>query len=381
MHQFPKIGILGGGQLGKMMSMAVAKWHMSLSFLDKSSSFPAGLLTHSFTEGDFKNYDDVYQFGQDKDIITVEIEHVNTEALKALEAEGKIVHPAPAKLELIKDKGLQKQFYRKNHLPTAPFELFESKAAILKALQNGKLKFPFVQKSRTAGYDGKGVTVINSYADQDNIMDTPSVVEEKVKIKKELSVIVARNPSGEIRTFPLVEMDFNPSANLVEYLFCPAEVNEMVIQKATLLAIDIAEKMEICGLLAVEEFLTEENKILINEVAPRPHNSGHHTIESCYTSQFEQHIRAIMDLPLGSTKLKHPAVMVNLLGHSAFQGRPYYEGLSTAMEEEGVNVHIYGKEETRPFRKMGHITIIAEYLSEARNKAKKVKEMLISISR
>lgn len=381
MHQFPKIGILGGGQLGKMMAMSVAKWHLPLSFLDKSTSFPAGFLSQSFTVGDFKNYDDVYNFGKDKDILSVEIEHVNTEALKALQEEGKIVHPDPVKLELIKDKGLQKLFYKENHIPTASFELYEDKQAILKALNSGHLKYPFVQKSRTAGYDGKGVSLIKSAEDRDKIMDTPSVIEEKVKIVKELSVIVARNPSGEVQTFPLVEMEFNASANLVEFLSCPAEVDEMTRQKANLLAIDVAEKMEICGLLAVEQFLTEENKVLINEVAPRPHNSGHHTIESCYTSQFEQHLRAIMDLPLGSTKLMQAGVMINLLGHEAFRGRPYYEGFDKVLAEEGVSVHIYGKEETRPFRKMGHITIVNDSLDEAKRIAKKVKESLMIISK
>ncbi len=381
MHQFPKIGILGGGQLGKMMAMAVSKWHLQLDFLDKSADFPAGLLACSFVEGDFSNYKDVVQFGQDKDVITVEIEHVNTDALRALKEDGKIVHPDPDKLALIKDKGLQKQFYRDHFIPTSEFGLYEDKADVMKSIRNGRIQYPFVQKSRTAGYDGKGVVVINSAREQDNIMDVPSVIEKKVRIVKELSVIVARSASGEVKTYPVVEMEFNPTANLVEFLVCPANIDDMTRQKATLLAIDVAEKLDIVGLLAIEEFLTEDNKILINEVAPRPHNSGHHSIESCYTSQFEQHIRAILGWPLGSTELISPSVMVNLLGHPAFRGRAFYEGFEKTLKMQGVHVHIYGKKETKPFRKMGHITITSNTTHEARRIAKKVKEEILVISK
>ncbi len=380
MYPFPKVGVLGGGQLGKMMAVAVADWHLDLAFLDRSKHFPAGIFTRSFTEGNFNDYEDVYHFGQNLDLLTIEIEHVNTDALKALQREGKIIHPAPEKLELIKDKGLQKSFYRKNQLPSAPFQLMDSKASILQALENGDLSCPFVQKTRTAGYDGKGVAVIKKVEDADKIMDAPSVIEEMVDIDKELAVIVARRPSGEVKAYPVVEMEFNPVANLVEFLVCPAQIDEATGERATQLSIEVAEKMDICGLLAVELFLDKKGKVLINEVAPRPHNSGHHTIDSSYTSQFEQHLRAVMDIPLGSTKLKTKGVMVNLLGHPDHNGPAYYDGLEECLAIEGVNVHIYGKALTKPYRKMGHVTVIGDDLEEIKKKASLVKERLQVIS-
>ncbi len=380
MYPFPKIGILGGGQLGKMMSIAVADWHLELSFLDQSKDFPAGIFTHSFTEGLFKNYEDVYNFGQTVDLLTIEIEHVNTDALKALAREGKIIHPAPEKLELIKDKGLQKSFYQQHQLPTSPFQLMDSKTSILQALENGDLSYPFVQKTRTAGYDGKGVAVLKNEKDAQKIMDAPSVIEEMVDIEKELAVIVARRPSGEVKAYPVVEMEFNPVANLVEFLICPAQINKAIAEKATQLSIEVAEKMDICGLLAVELFLDKKGEVLINEVAPRPHNSGHHTIDSCYTSQFEQHLRAIMDVPLGSTKLKTKGVMVNLLGHPDHKGPAFYDGLEECLGMEGVNVHIYGKTMTKPYRKMGHVTVIGDDLEEIKELASLVKDKLRVIS-
>ncbi len=376
MHQFPKIGILGAGQLGKMMAIAVAKWHLPLSFLDQSKEFPAGSLSHSFTEGSFKDYQDVYDFGQSVDVLSIEIEHVNTEALRDLATEGKIIHPAPDKIELIKDKGLQKEFYRNHNLPTSSYILMNSKEDILKALETRELAYPFVQKTRTAGYDGKGVAVIKGVKDLEKMMDAPSVIEDLVDIKKELAVIVARRPSGEVKAYPLVEMEFHPTANLVEFLLCPAQVNQEISDRATSLAIQVAESMDICGLLAVELFLTNDDEILINEVAPRPHNSGHHTIDSCHTSQFEQHIRAILDLPLGSTKLKTKGIMINLLGHPDHTGPAYYDGLENALSIEGVNVHIYGKAQTKPYRKMGHISIIGDDILAMKEKAKKVKQLL-----
>jgi len=381
MYPFPKIGILGGGQLGKMMAISVADWHLQLAFLDQSQDFPAGMLTHKFTEGNFKNYDDVYHFGKNMDVLSIEIEHVSTEALKELEKEGKIIHPAPDTLELIKDKGEQKLFYRKNNIPTSDFILVPSKQDILKKLETKELAYPFVQKTRTAGYDGKGVAVIKGVKDLDKVMDAPSVIEDLVRIEKELAVIVARRPSGEVKAYPVVEMEFNPVANLVEFLVCPAQVEEEVAKKATELAIEVAEKMDICGLLAVEEFLTKDGEILINEVAPRPHNSGHHTIDSCYTSQFEQHIRAILDLPLGSTKLKSKGVMVNLLGHPDHTGPAYYDGLEDCLAMEGVYVHIYGKATTKPYRKMGHVTVIGEDMKVVKEKAATVKNTLRVISK
>jgi 5-(carboxyamino)imidazole ribonucleotide synthase len=376
-----KIGVLGGGQLGKMMQQAASNWHMQLHFLDQSKTFPAGPLSPHFTEGNFKDEEDVYNFGKDKDIITIEIEHVNTKALHRLVAEGKTVHPAPDKLDIIKDKGLQKQFYARHKIPTSPFQLFENGAAIRKAIDDGTLQLPFVQKSRTAGYDGKGVAVIKTPEDLDNLlMDTPSMVEDLVDIKKELAVIVARNERGEIRAFPTVEMEFNPDANLVEFLFCPADIEVSTEAMVIALARSVIEKFEICGLLAVELFLTKGGEILVNEVAPRPHNSGHHTIDSAYTSQYEQHLRGILNLSLGNTMSKTPAVMVNLLGAPDYTGPAYYEGLDDILAHKGVKVHLYGKAVTKPFRKMGHATILDESLEKAKERAKLVKEELRIIS-
>ncbi len=370
-----KLGVLGGGQLGKMMALAAGNWHLPLHILDKEKSFPAGLFTPYFTAGDFKNYDDVYAFGKNMDVLTIEIEHVNTEALHQLEKEGVKVHPAPAVLDTIKDKGLQKQFYAEKNIPTAPFRLFADKAAILKAVEEGTLAYPFVQKSRTAGYDGKGVAVIKDANQTDKIMDTPSMVEDLVDIDKELAVIVARNEAGQVISYPVVDMEFNPDANLVEWLVCPAEITEEIAQKADQLAKEVIEAFDCCGLLAVELFLTKSQEILVNEVAPRPHNSGHHTIDSCYTSQFEQHVRAVLNMPLGSTKMKCPSIMVNLLGAPEHTGHASYEGLDECLAMEGVNLHLYGKTTTKPFRKMGHATVVADDLATAKSQARKVKDI------
>lgn len=375
-----KIGILGGGQLGKMLGLAAANWDVKIWMLDKSKSFPGGNTCSHFVEGDFKNYDDVYNFGQQVDVLTIEIEHVNTDALLQLEKEGKTIHPSPSKLNIIKDKGLQKQFYYEHKLPTSPFRLFSGKEEILDAIEANKLRFPFVQKSRLAGYDGKGVAVIRSENDLSKILAAPSVLEPLVDIDKELAVVVARNERGEVQAFPPVEMEFHPTANLVEFLICPAQISEEISQKAIDVSMKVMETFGVCGLLAVELFLTKSGEILINEVAPRPHNSGHHTIDSCYTSQFQQHLRAIMNLPLGSTKMKTPSVMVNILGADNHTGHAYYDGLSEAMNIEGANLHLYGKELTKPFRKMGHATIVADSLEKAKSNARKLKEKLRVIS-
>lgn len=371
-----KTGFLGGGQLGKMLALAAANWDVPIYILDKSKSFPAGTAGTHFVEGDFKNYDDVYKFGQGLDVLSIEIEHVNTDALVQLEKEGLTVHPSPKALNIIKDKGLQKQFYIKNNLPTSDFELYESGDAVREAIVEGKLNYPFVQKSRTAGYDGKGVAVIRSVDDDEKIMAGPCLIEPLVDIDKEIAVIVAKNENGEIAAFPPVEMEFHPTANLVEYLLCPAQIDERIAEEAEAIARAAIKAYDLCGLLAVELFLTKKGVILINEVAPRPHNSGHHTIDSCVTSQFQQHLRAILNWPLGSTEIQMPAVMVNLLGEDGYTGKAIYEGMEKVMGIEGVKVHLYGKEITKPFRKMGHATVVDKDLKKARAKAEQVKQLL-----
>lgn len=372
-----KLGILGGGQLGKMLALAAHNWDVTTWVLDESKDFPAGPVCSHFVEGNFKNYDDVYRFGKQVDILTIEIEHVNTDALLRLEAEGLKIHPSPSKLNIIKDKGLQKEFYRKNNLPTSGFKLFEDEKAIRMALARGDLQFPFVQKLRTSGYDGRGVAVIRSAAElEERLLPGASVVEDLVDIEKEIAVIVARNERGEVVSFPSVEMEFNPVANLVEFLICPAAIDPVTEKAAETLAIQTIEAYDLCGLLAVEMFLTKDNRLLVNEVAPRTHNSGHHTIDSCYTSQFEQHLRSVLNLPLGSTKMKTASVMVNLLGEPGFSGPVRYEGFEKCIAMEGVKVHLYGKTTTKPFRKMGHVTVLDSNLDTAKAKAKLVQETL-----
>ncbi|MGK0390564.1 MAG: 5-(carboxyamino)imidazole ribonucleotide synthase [Maribacter sp.] len=371
------IGILGGGQLGKMTALAAQNWDVPLRFLDVSNDFPAGKVCPFFEEGSFKDYDAVMAFGRGCDIVTIEIEAVNTEALKQLEKEGKIVHPKPSVLEVIKDKGLQKQFYADQNIATSDFILVENKEETKAKLETGELSFPFVQKARVGGYDGKGVAVIKNEDDFNNKwLKTPSVIEDLVPIEKELAVIVARNESGETAVYPTVEMLFSEEANLVEFLLSPANITAEQEAEAKALAIEVIKGFNVCGLLAVEMFLTPTGEILVNEVAPRPHNSGHHTIDACITSQYEQMIRAITNTPLGSTKMTSPAIMLNLLGEPNHTGKVYYQGVNECLALEGVKVHIYGKKLTKPYRKMGHVTIVDQDTERLREKARFVQKTL-----
>ena len=371
-----KTGILGGGQLGKMMCQAGSRMGLQLYILENSKECPAAAVCPQMTIGDITSYDDVVNFGKDKDVITIEIENINTDALYELEALGVKVYPQPNILEIIKDKGLQKNYYKTNDFPTSPFKLFADAGEIQRAIVDGDLKYPFVQKSRTEGYDGRGVSVIRAEKDLDFLLDTSSVVEDLVHIDKEISVIIARNEAGQLKAFPVAEMDFHPTANLVENLFCPSQLDDENLREASNIAGALAEKLGIVGLLAVEMFLDTSGHILINEIAPRPHNSGHHTIEACVTSQYEQHLRAILNLPLGDTTLIRPAVMVNLLGEPNYAGNAVYEGLNEILDVSGVYPHIYGKKETRPYRKMGHVTITADHIEEAKRKADFVRKTL-----
>jgi 5-(carboxyamino)imidazole ribonucleotide synthase len=375
-----KLGILGGGQLGKMLIQAASKWDIKTYVLDPDINCSSAPICNYFEKGSFKDYQTVYNFGKKVDIITIEIEHVNTAALKQLEKEGKKIYPQSDALDIIKDKGLQKQFYYKHKIPTSKFKLYSSRNDILSALSNKEIKLPFVQKSRTDGYDGKGVQTVKSNADLNLIFDTPSIVEELITIEKELAVIVSRNNHGEVKTFPIVEMEFSADANLVEKLICPSFVEKNIAKQAYNIAESIINHLEMVGNLAVEFFLTSNNKVLVNEVAPRPHNSGHHTIEGNITSQFEQHLRAILNLPLGSTKIISPSVMINILGHSDYTGEAIYTNVDSCLEIEGVHIHIYGKKTTKPFRKMGHATIMDETIEKAKTKANFIKNNLTVIS-
>ncbi len=371
-----KLGIMAGGQLGKMLIQDASKWNIITHVLDEAEGCPAAGVASLFKKGSRLDYDDVYNFGKNVDVLTFEIESINTEALYKLKSEGVRIAPDPSILELIQDKGKQKTFYSDHGIPTSPFELYESKNDVLQALKDGRLVYPFVQKLRTGGYDGRGVAVIDDENDLDKLLDGPSMVEHKVDIDKEIAIIAARNESGEIRCFPAVEMVFDPESNLVEKLLCPSGIDRETALEAERIASELIEQLNMSGLLAVEFFVDKKQKVLVNEAAPRPHNSGHHTIESVVTSQFEQHLRAILNLPLGSTQLKIPAVMINLVGEKGHEGPVKYEGLKECLAIEGVKVHIYGKTSTRPFRKMGHVTIVARELGDALKKADKVKRIL-----
>lgn len=371
-----KIGVLGGGQLGRMMIQSAINYNLYICCLDPDGNAPCKSLANEFTKGSLTDYDTVYKFGKDKDIITIEIENVNVEALKALQKEGKKVFPQPEVIEIIKDKGLQKMFYQRNDIPSPDFFLVENKEQI----QKYRDFFPFFQKLRTGGYDGKGVVKLGHPNKIDHAFEAPSVLERLVDFDKEISVIVARNESGETKCFPVVECEFNPEANLVEFLFAPANIKKGVEKQAYDIAVKVAEKLGIVGILAVEFFVTKEGKVLVNEVAPRPHNSGHQTIEANYISQFEQHLRAILNLPLGDTSIAKPSVMINLLGEKNYEGPAKYEGLLDAMKYKGVYVHLYGKSNTKPFRKMGHVTIVDDDLNLAKKKAITVKDIIKIIS-
>jgi 5-(carboxyamino)imidazole ribonucleotide synthase len=370
-----RIGVLGGGQLGRMLLQEAIDLNIHLHCMDSDPKAPCAEIAHTYTCGAITDYDAVYNFGKDKHLITVEIENVSVEALEQLEKEGVKVFPQPRVLRIIRDKGIQKEFYAENNIPTAPFHLFMTRSEVL---EHGV--FPIVQKLRTGGYDGKGVQVLKSIKAIDSAFDAPCVLEEMIPFIKELSVIVARNEKGEMKTFPIVECEFNPEANLVEFLFSPADVSGEIEEKAAALAKEIIEKLDMIGLLAVEFFLTADGNLLVNEIAPRPHNSGHHTIECNITSQFAQHLRAILNLPLGATDLIQAGAMINLLGEKGFEGNAVYQGLEEILQIPGVYPHIYGKETTKSFRKMGHVTITGKDLNSVKEKTSAVQGLIKVVS-
>jgi 5-(carboxyamino)imidazole ribonucleotide synthase len=375
-----KLGILGGGQLGKMMLYNTRKFDINTSVLDPNNEAPSRLACNHFVQGDLMDFETVFNFGKKVDTLTIEIENVNVEALKALEKEGVKVYPDSNTLATIQNKAEQKRFYIKHQLPTAAFKAYNNKSTLEKAVSENVQSLPFVWKSARFGYDGNGVKIIRKHSDLDQLPNGECIAEDLIPFKNELAVIVARNPKGEIKSYPVVEMEFHPEANQVEYVLCPARIPESVAKKATDVALKTAAAFQHVGLLAVEMFLTQNDNILINEVAPRPHNSGHQTIEASQTSQFEQHLRAILNLPLGSTKNKACGVMVNLVGAEGHQGAVVYKNIEAIMALEGVTPHIYGKKMTRPFRKMGHVTIVNSSIEKARKIAQKVKESINVIS-
>lgn len=358
--------------MGRMLLQAAPDLDVECHVLDPDPSAPCRSFTNAFTCGNFRDEATVLEFGKSLDLITIEIEDVNVPALKKLQDQGKRVFPQPQVIELIQDKGAQKEFFTQHNIPTSPYRLIGS-AKELPAMADF---LPAFQKLRRGGYDGRGVVGLRSINDLEKAFDAPSVVEKKVEIDKEVAVIVSRNAVGQIRCFPPVEMEFNPQANLVEFLFAPANISANLEAMAIELATRVAEKLEIVGILAVEMFIDKTGQVLVNEIAPRPHNSGHHTIEANRTSQYMQHLRAILGLPPGDTSERAAAVMVNLLGEPGASGPVVYQGLPEAMAMSGVNVHIYGKAETRPFRKMGHVTITAPTLAEAKETARKIQQTI-----
>ena len=371
-YQQKTLGILGGGQLGRMVIQVAINYNIDIHILDPDAHAPCKSIAQKFIQGNLRDYDTVLEFGRDCDILTIEIEHVNTEALEQLEREGKKVYPQPHIIRMIQDKRKQKEFYLANGIPTAEFVLTDNKASV-----QVKADFlPAVNKLGKEGYDGRGVQIMRTTEDLDLAFEAPSLLEKLVDFDHEIAVIVAKNERGELKAFPPVECFFHPQANLVEFLFSPSEINDSIADKAVQVAKRIIEKLDMIGLLAVEMFVTKEGEILVNEIAPRPHNSGHHTIEANYTSQFEQHLRAVMNMPLGDPSTRTAAATVNLLGEEGFTGDAFVEGLNEAMEEKGVYVHLYGKKITKPFRKMGHVTILEEDLTKLKSRAKRIKNLL-----
>ena len=373
-----KLGILGGGQLGKMLLAETRKFDIQTYILDPNKEAPSQYGATQFFIGDLMDFDAVYQFGKKVNLLTIEIENVNLDALDKLEAEGLPVFPSPKTLRLIQNKGIQKDFYVANNIPTSNHKRFENLLDLKSDLDN--IPLPFVWKCTQFGYDGTGVKVVRTASDIENLPNVECIAEKMILFQNELAVIVARSASGEVKTYPVVEMEFHPEANQVEYVLCPARISEAVAQKAQEIALQVSKAFNHVGLLAVEMFQTQDDEILVNEVAPRPHNSGHHTIEASYTSQFENHLRAILNLHLGNTASKVAGIMVNLVGEEGFSGPVIYQNIEKIMAIDGVTPHIYGKKETRPFRKMGHVTIVNEDMKQARKIAEEVKNSIRVIS-
>ncbi|HLO72350.1 MAG TPA: 5-(carboxyamino)imidazole ribonucleotide synthase [Flavobacterium sp.] len=375
-----KLGILGGGQLGKMLLTETRKFDIQTLVLEPNEEAPARYSCNGFYKGSLMDFDTVYQFGKMVNLLTIEIENVNLDALDQLEEEGLPIYPSPKTLRLIQNKGKQKDYYVANNIPTSSHQRFVDLNDLKNAIAKDELEFPFVWKCAQFGYDGNGVKICRSALDLIKLPDVECIAEEMVPFKNELAVIVARSVSGEVKTYPVVEMEFHPEANQVEYVICPARIDEKVAQKAIEVALKVSEAFHHVGLLAVEMFQTADDEILVNEVAPRPHNSGHYSIEASYTSQFENHLRAILNLPLGNTDSKVAGIMVNLVGEEGYSGQVVYENIEKIMAIDGVTPHIYGKRETRPFRKMGHVTIVNENMTEARRIAEEVKNSIRVIS-
>jgi len=371
-----KIAILGGGQLGRMLIRSAIDFNIEVAILDPNPEAPCKENAAEFEVGDLNDFDTVYNFGSKYDLITIEIEQVNTKALQKLSDEGKKVFPQPHIIEMIQDKRIQKQFYKDNGIPTADFILTEN----LEEIKVNADFLPAVNKIGKGGYDGKGVQIMRTTEDLSKGFDAPGLLEKLIDFEKEISVIVARNEDGSIKAFPPVELVFHPEANLVEYLLAPAQVETSITDVAVDIAISLAEKLSIVGLLAVEMFVTKDGKVLVNEIAPRTHNSGHQSIESNMTSQFEQQLRAILNWPLGDTSLFISSAMINLLGEEGHTGVAVCKGFKEVLDIPGCHLHLYGKKMTRPFRKMGHVTVRDKDMDQLIKKIDFVKKTIKFVS-
>ncbi|MDT8397707.1 MAG: 5-(carboxyamino)imidazole ribonucleotide synthase [Pseudomonadales bacterium] len=371
-YQDFRLGILGGGQLGRMLIQSCVNFNIHTCVLDPDPAAPCQGLANEFQQGSIRDFETVYRFGKQVDMLTIEIENVNVEALFRLEQEGLTIYPQPRVIAIIQDKRLQKQFYRDHGIPTADFMLVDNRAAV----QQQAAYLPAFNKLGKGGYDGGGVRRLDGPQDLGNAFDEPGILEKSIDFEREISVIAARGSSGEIVVFPAVECIFHPRYNLVDYLLSPSAASAAVQDRAQAIARQVAQSLEIVGLLAVEMFVTRTGDVLVNEVAPRPHNSGHQTINANHTSQYEQHLRAILGLPLGATGIKAAAAMVNLLGEEGHTGLARYTGLRELLSIEGANLFLYGKKHTRPRRKMGHITILDDDIASLREKVQQVKKVI-----
>ncbi len=371
-----KVGILGGGQLGRMLLQAAANYPVETYILENDNHCPAAYLCRHFVKGDIRDFDAVYNFGKGLDAITIEIENVNIDALDKLEAEGVKVYPKPAVLRTIKNKILQKQYYQTQGLPTAKFIITNN----LSELKNQQSFLPAVHKIAEGGYDGKGVQLLDIAADMDKGFNAPSVLEKQVKVKKEIAQIVAIDQNGKAAIYPPVEMVFNKDLNLLDYQLCPADIPQKTLWKIEAISMSVVRNFNSAGLFAVELFVDESDSVLVNETAPRVHNSGHHTIEAHYSSQFDMLWRIMLGYPLGNTKPILPSIMVNVIGSEGHSGPVKYAGLNEVLQIDNAFVHLYGKVETKPGRKMGHITILSAEKQDLIHKANKIKQTLTVVS-
>jgi 5-(carboxyamino)imidazole ribonucleotide synthase len=371
-----KVGILGGGQLGRMLLQAAANFDVTTYVLENDPQCPSAHLCHHFTLGDIQNYDQVYAFGKNLDAITIEIEAVNVAALEQLEKEGVKVYPTPSAIKIIKNKILQKQFYHQHEIPTSPFYVTSHSTELLQHISF----LPAVHKLGEGGYDGKGVQVINNESEIELGFNAPSVLEKKVKIAKEIALIVGMNAGGKTIIYPPAEMIFDPVYNLLDYQLSPAKLDEKILWKAQAMARKVVTELKSPGLFAVELFVDQQGDVFVNETAPRVHNSGHHTIEANYSSQYDMLWRILLNYPLGNPNEILPSAIVNIIGAPGYTGDVLYEGLEEVLAMDNVFVHLYGKKQTKPGRKMGHVTIISNDYLDLTHKANKIKHTLKAIT-